>query len=468
MTLLGIAFAQKLHSFLIGGLNVMLAYLDTIMAFTVIMLGFSLMITILNQTVSAFLGYRGTNLRWGIQTMLQTLDSKLGAEAETIANKLLTECVVSDSIFARYASLEKIPLLGRLVRRWRLATALGPDALVHFLIKYKDNPSLLIKNNDPNLAKVQTAIGDLLKAVDANTQRKLDQVFAAFNAPAAPGAPTAPGAIKPNYELRIDDFLTQLGNSVQQSVGEIEAWFDMVMKRASQRFTMQIRIWTVVFAFLLAFGIHLDSLKLFNDLLGNPALRQKLVDQSEAMLKEADAVLGAPTAGGQSSELTVSPEVLQGQMKELIDKDIDKNTEAKPELLGDLPKFNNIPEADTWLQNNLKPEVNQDRKEELSAKYRGRVISGLRIKAKDISDLFQKAGLQLLPTDRTLPRWNSLSGWKAFFWPDSKRNLFGILVSAGLLSLGAPFWYNALKTLSNLRPMVASKQEKQKQEIASS
>src|SRR5262249_53268781 len=136
--------------------NVMLAYLDTIIAFAVIMLGFSLLITILNQMISAFLGYRGTNLRWGLQTLLQTAGPVAEAEATKLANKLLTECVVSDSIFARYPALEKIPLLGRLVRRWRLATAIGPDALIHFLDRYK---------NDADFAAIKTAIDGLLKAV---------------------------------------------------------------------------------------------------------------------------------------------------------------------------------------------------------------------------------------------------------------------------------------------------------------
>ena len=441
----------------------MLAYLDTIIAFAVIMLGFSLLITILNQMISAFLGYRGTNLRWGIQTMLQTAAPSLGAgEVEKIANKLLTECVVSDSVFIKWSgsSLEKIRFVGRpinwLLQRWRLATAIGPDALVHFLLKYKDD-------TDTSLTKeTRETIGTLLDAVDPGVERKLSRVFHAFNVP-----DNKIDAIKPNYEVRIDDFLTQLGSSVQQSVGKVEAWFDMVMKRVSQRFTMQIRIWTVVFAFLLAFGIHLDSLKLFNDLLGNPELRQSLVDQSEAMLKEADAVLGAPAAGGQSTELTVSPEVLKSQMIELREKDIDRN-EAKEELFGDIPTFNNVTEAETWLGNNLKPEVNETRKNELSAKYRARVISGLRTKAKDISEMFQKAGIKFPPQDKTLPKWNDLKGWFSYLSPGGKRNFFGILITAGLLSLGAPFWYNALKTLSNLRPMVATKQEQQKQEIAAS
>ena len=62
----------------------MLRYLDVIIAFSVIMLGLSLVITILNQMISAFLSYRGSNLRWGIQTMLSTLnEGVLGPESKS-------------------------------------------------------------------------------------------------------------------------------------------------------------------------------------------------------------------------------------------------------------------------------------------------------------------------------------------------------------------------------------------------
>jgi hypothetical protein len=34
-------------------------------------------------------------------------------------------------------------------------------------------------------------------------------------------------------------------------------------------------------------------------------------------------------------------------------------------------------------------------------------------------------------------------------------HFWGMATSAALLSLGAPFWFNLLKTLSNLRPILA-------------
>jgi hypothetical protein len=51
-------------------------------------------------------------------------------------------------------------------------------------------------------------------------------------------------------------------------------------------------------------------------------------------------------------------------------------------------------------------------------------------------------------------------GW---YKPDSfggPGEFFRILATAGLLSLGAPFWFNALKTLTSLRSATAQKQTK--------
>ena len=38
-----------------------------------------------------------------------------------------------------------------------------------------------------------------------------------------------------------------------------------------------------------------------------------------------------------------------------------------------------------------------------------------------------------------------------------------MFVTALFLSLGAPFWFNALRNMSNLRPIIAGKVEKDKE-----
>ena len=428
----------------------MLAYLDSIIAFAVIMLGFSLLITLFNQMISAFLGLRGTSLFSGIQTMLTTLDPSLKEHAEEITRMVLTDPSVSDSIFARWRHL-KLPIFGRLLQRWQTAAAIGPDAIVRGLTKVAKD----LKKDKPDVA---TAISNIVGAVDPEAKRKLDMVKEAFQELDPP----------PGFAVQVDDFLTQLGNSAQQSVGRLEAWFNISMSRVSQRFTMKIRIVTVIFAFVLAFGIHLDTFTLFNQLLGNPTLRQNVVAQSAAMLDEAQAVMGAQAAGQPTSantEMTTSPQVLGAKMVELIAKNIDKQTEAQPQLLGSIPVFNNFAEAEKWLSDGLKPEVKPERKQELLTTYRRYVIAGLKDKARDVASMLQQLGLELVPGDRT---WDQLKKEKLkfFFHFDGPRNFLGILLTAGLLALGAPFWYNVLKTLTSLRPMVATKGDQQRQEAA--
>jgi hypothetical protein len=57
-----------------------------------------------------------------------------------------------------------------------------------------------------------------------------------------------------------------------------------------------------------------------------------------------------------------------------------------------------------------------------------------------------------------------------FVWPLSRcgptgvnlKHLLGMFVSALFLSLGAPFWFNALRNMSNLRPILAGKVDEDK------
>src|SRR5437899_9791407 len=93
-----------------------LEHFDTILAFVLIITGVSLFITALNQMVSAFLGLRGTHLRWGIKTLLFNLDSNLQPHAEQISEQVLHHPLISDSTFSRFQT--------GLFSRWKLATAI--------------------------------------------------------------------------------------------------------------------------------------------------------------------------------------------------------------------------------------------------------------------------------------------------------------------------------------------------------
>jgi hypothetical protein len=422
----------------------MLRYLDVIIAFAVIMLGLSLMITILNQMISAFLSYRGSNLRWGIQTMLSTLnEGVLGPQAKEIANRILTEPIVSDSIFARFGDVD-LPVIGNLLNRWKLASAIGADTLVRTLTRVSGE----MRAANPTVAQ---AIDALLDAPDEVAKRKLGQVEETVNTILS----------RTTYGVQVNDLLKELGNTAQQSVGKVEAWFNVAIGRVSQRFTMQMRIWTVIFSILLAFGVHLDSFDLVNQLMANPTTVQLLVNQGGTMLKEAEIVLGNQTAAGPTATTgpTISPEVLSDQMKELLKEVKPEETKQTP---GAVPSFRTLADAEKWLSDNLKDDVKPQRKQELSGKYKGMVLTALGRKIGDINRMLNETGIQLIPEH---PKITGPVDYAKFLFDfKSKKNFLGILLTAGLLALGAPFWYNALKNLVNLRPMVAQRQDQQKKE----
>src|SRR5258708_26504775 len=118
-------------------------HFDTILAFVLIITGVSLLVTTLTQMASALLGLRGTNLRWGIKTLLANVDPKLAEHAEAIAEKALHHPLISDSTFSGFTH--------GLTGRWKLANAIRKEELVKILRLLAKQPSDGAAAAAPNL-----------------------------------------------------------------------------------------------------------------------------------------------------------------------------------------------------------------------------------------------------------------------------------------------------------------------------
>jgi hypothetical protein len=390
--------------------------LDTVIAFAVIMLGVSLLITVLTQMVSAFFGLRGSNLVWGVTTVLTTAEPKLADKAESLARRILTRPLISDSTFSRW---ENAPVAGPLLERWRMATAIRPDELVRALGEIAGRLSAPGPAQDQAVAD---AIGNMLAAVDPEADRKLRMIEGTFK------------TLTTQWTGQAEKIIQQVTDSTRQSVGKLETCFASAMDRVSQRFATQMRIWTVVFAVVIAFGAHLDTLKLLEQLAVNPAERNALVGQRDNMLQEAGTVMIPPAvaASAPAGGTVVAPGILNAAMDSLKEDPAGAG-------LGKAPEFATYADVVAWLhaqgQDALVPEFQQA------------VANTLKQEAINIDHKLAAGGFQLVPRPYPHP-W--FQGW---------RNLFGIVISAALLSLGAPFWFNALKSLSSLRPILAQSEK---------
>lgn len=77
-------------------------------------------------------------------------------------------------------------------------------------------------------------------------------------------------------------------------------------------------------------------------------------------------------------------------------------------------------------------------------------VQQLAEQAQAIQKTLEKSSLVLIPEPYPAP-WYGPYG--------EKRHLLGVFFTIALLALGAPFWFNVLKSLSSLKPLLATQQE---------
>ncbi len=335
--------------------------LDTLVAFATVMLGVSLLITVLNQMIAGLLGHRAMYLKDGIKDLLETLDPALGPHLEKITTDVLGHKLASDSAFARMAKAPK---------RWKLAGTIRPEELAKLLA--------LVSEGKPYAANVQA----ILNQVNPTVAREVQLLANTVNTVAPSAAATA------------DQLIKEYSEKGTRAIGRLESSFNSTMDRIRQRFTVQMRVWTIVFALILAFVYQLDAFKIYMQLSTDPAVRASLNNVSTDLMKKYADITVQPPSG------TTSDSASEDQAQ--------KN-------LGEYTK-------------------------KMAANY------------KDIRSQLGESKLALFELPGSLSAWEQgLGGWGG---------TLRLLATTALLSLGAPFWYNTLKGLVNLRSQVAQPEKK--------
>ncbi len=179
------------------------------------------------------------------------------------------------------------------------------------------------------------------------------------------------------------EILKLLGKDSTILRNNIETWFDKTMDRVSERFSMHMRMWTVICSVVVAFGLNLNFLTLYNQISTDAELRTSLVASATTMEERAKEVLA-----------------------------------------------NNPNEASLV------------------------VVDSLSNRADRIITALENTKLDLIPDPYTFFLCNQP------FWP----NLMGLLIMSALLSLGAPFWFNALSKLTSLRSILANREGEEREE----
>ena len=358
----------------------MLKSLDILIGLTIVLLALSMAVTMITQAVTTVLNSRGRHLRRGLVDLLQQLDPALTETlSRSVATGILTHPLVSGSNtpVAAGSPLEAVTSTINRLRR-----SIGGPRLGNVVHREEFTKLLMAFAAGQGTGQLESAAKDaLMKALKENGVDNPEQKLKDIR----------------QVALRLEKSAPELSHMARQNIAILEAaesdfvakihnWFDQTMDRTSQRFTASTRAITFVGAFLVAFGLQVDTPALVNRLAADEKLREQFVSEARALYADQRAM--------------------------------DEAAKQKPPS-GPAPAA--TPDA-----------------EEMARKYRVFLATN---------------GLITFPSVGR--RW--IEGYRNV-------NVFGVLMTALLLSLGAPFWYSLLGRLLQLRSVLAVKEDVQRAE----
>jgi hypothetical protein len=416
----------------------MLQELDVLIGFVVVMSIVSLIIMVVTQAISSCLALRGRNLRDALVTLFWQISPNL-QNTEELAEKILQDPMFSDS---------SLSMKGRWPSSWKWSSAIRAEECLEVIHRIanseytqSDNSHILHSTHHAKTyAKIKEA---LLKFIAAQSERKLDKERELHSR-------TKSAA----HKLR--ESLAEHAADVGLAQLDVERWkqqFNAAQDRAEQWFAMNARWVTVTLGFLAAFLLQLDTFELFTRISSDDTLRNGLLNLSTAVQKRADEAMNQVSPG------TVYFAVL----KELHNQDSDVKNFAVPQE----SEAQDYSAAKDWLHKQARqsqPPLDKEKESQLIDRFSAAVqakskerLDSAKQEFVGIAGLYAQSKLQLIPD----PYWQ---GWGHFFGvTNGLRHLSGMLATSLLLALGAPFWFNLLKSLTNLRSSVAEKIDKEKQ-----
>lgn len=397
-----------------------LEQLDTVISFAVVMLLLSLQITILVQLVIAISGLRGRNLQWGLERLLGQVAPNLEAHANEIVKKLL-----------QHPSLAHTGGLGGRLWGQRRAVAIRLEEFHRVL----DD---LAKDSNNQLGI--TAKNALRVALQATVPGKTEELAEKASAVLAELTTALP-----EKATAIQDAVSRVMTRTKELEARVNSWFNTIMDRTTERFVLRTRWITAALAIAFALLLQIDSLQLLKQLSSNSAIRARLVQGAEATLKQAETVIESTKAPKPLASLAIG-----GMKDDVGDPDAG--------LLGGVPGNLVTHEAgEGWLKKNFPDPAKAAR---ILAAYNKHFDEATITRIKELDTSFQEvkqsldsSSLVIVPSP--FPPYSSYCRFE-------NHHLLGTLMTTLLLSLGAPFWYNALRQLANLRPLVAGKVEREK------
>ena len=419
----------------------MLKQVDTLIGFAVVMSVVSMLIMVATQAISSVLALRGRNLRDGLQAVFLRLVPTLDAsKARDLAESILKRPAISDS---------SLSIKGWMPESWKLATAIRPEECLDALRRIATRSIEVLQKPLSDAASTvlpgaQDAAKEVLKALESpEAKRAADEAKQAISS-------VVPSANVDAIQQKIDALLGRTAGAMHDQAAAWANQFKSVQDRVDQWFTMHARQITVIMAFVVAFALQLNAFDLFSRLANDAELRNQLVNLSPNIQKRVDDALNVKSPG------TVYLEVLQ-QLH------TDGKITADPETADAMTNAS----ARKWLvEQSASPQVLKAYDKAVQERSIKRTEAA-KDEFNEMVGLYNQTSLRLIPQrypltfDGSFPYVHDVRKLLGFTGWLPRIQFFGMLGAAMLLTLGAPFWFNLLKSLASLRSAVSEKIDKE-------
>jgi hypothetical protein len=193
---------------------------------------------------------------------------------------------------------------GGLISRWRLATSIRLDELVDLLEKLSAPAGGTLP--DPAQRAMLVIAGETRSRTRPKTNPVSPQMERMFRDTSDEGD----GGVA----VAVEKAVTQISGHAEPRVEGLNQWFEHAMDRASQRFTVQARVITVVLSLVFVFAVHLDAIRLFQSLSSDAQMRAQLAGSAEALTKQAEQL-----PRGKESSRTAVPDVYRNAMLAVLE-----------------------------------------------------------------------------------------------------------------------------------------------------
>jgi hypothetical protein len=407
----------------------MLDTLDTVIAFAVIMTVLSLLITLVVQMVSATLSLRGKNLANALALTFQTIDPSIGKYAHSLAAQILRDPIFSDSLWQQ-----------------KTRRSLDENAQKFIAAQRRLRDAKLRRPDDPNRAeainRATSEVNTTRAAVTIpNVAPNREKPWGFWTVPWG-GSMEIATAIRPGEIYRVLQELREMSPEEAQLLNIPKELTDKARGLVAALHRLDLPA--------------LESRVKLKDI---AAVANMFAPEQQKAVVETLGTFGATVERATTQAydrfqrwfgsaqdraeqwfqihvrlVTIVAAILVSILLQLDTVEIYDKLRHEPKLVEALVKT-----APGTVQQ--------------GASVQGQLDTDAQQKAfADLTTNINSTGFELVP-----------NGWFAR-WPAEKRwwynHLFGLALSAGLLTLGAPFWFNLLKNLMNLRPAVASLVEK--------